>query len=49
MKVAQERDSFYLPIPQTQVKAVPLMPDQDYRWLADEAWRTRNDALFAQP
>jgi hypothetical protein len=49
MKVSQERDSFYLAISQTQVRAVPLMPDQDYRWLADEAWRTRNDAMFAQP
>jgi hypothetical protein len=31
------------------VKAVPLMPDQSYRWLADVSWRTRNDALFAKP
>ncbi len=27
----------------------PLMPDQDYKWVSDEAWRTRNDALFARP
>ena len=47
LKVSQERDSFYLPIVETKVKAIPLMPDQDYKWLADEAWRTRNDALFA--
>jgi len=25
------------------------MPDQDYKWLSDEAWRTRNDALFVRP
>jgi hypothetical protein len=25
---------------------VPLMPDQDYTWLSDQKWRTRNDALF---
>ena len=25
------------------------MPDQEYKWLSDEAWRTRNDALFARP
>ena len=31
---------------EAQVKTIPLMPDQDYKWLSDEAWRTRNDALF---
>jgi hypothetical protein len=25
------------------------MPDQDYKWLTDDGWRTRNDALFAKP
>lgn len=49
LKVSQERDSFFLPIANTDVKSVPLMPDQDYKWLADEAWRSRNDALFGQP
>lgn len=49
LKVSQERDSFFLPLTETMVKAVPLMPDQDYRWLADHAWRSRNDALFARP
>ncbi|HEX8168084.1 MAG TPA: PRC-barrel domain-containing protein [Beijerinckiaceae bacterium] len=49
LKVTQARDSFFLPIPEAKVKAVPLMPDQDYKWLSDEAWRTRNDALFAHP
>ena len=49
LKVSQERDSFFLPIPNAEVKGVPLMPDQDYKWLSDEAWRTRNDALFARP
>jgi hypothetical protein len=47
LKVSQERDSFFLPLPEAQVKAIPLMPDQDYKWLSDEAWRTRNDALFS--
>src|SRR5215218_11129202 len=47
LKVSQERDSFYLPIVEAKVGAVPLMPDQDYKWLADESWRARNDALFA--
>jgi PRC-barrel domain protein len=49
LKVSQERDSFFLPIPHEAVKSVPLMPDQDYKWLSDEAWRSRNDALFARP
>jgi hypothetical protein len=46
LKVSQERDSFFLPIAEAQVKTVPHMPDQDYKWLSDDAWRTRNDALF---
>lgn len=49
LKVSQERASFFLPIREAEVKTVPLMPDQDYKWLADEAWRTRNDALFSRP
>jgi hypothetical protein len=49
LKVSQERESFYLPIPEALVKLVPLMPDQDYQWLSDEGWRTRNDALFEKP
>jgi len=49
LKVSEERESFYLPITEAQAKAVPLMPDQDYEWLSDEAWRSRNDALFAMP
>ena len=49
LKVSQERDSFFLLIPNAEVKGVPLMPDQNYTWLLDEAWRTRNDALFGRP
>jgi hypothetical protein len=49
LKVSQERASFYLPIPEAKAKTVPLMPDQEYAWLSDEAWRARNDALFATP
>jgi len=49
LKVSQERDSFFLPISAAMVKTVPLMPDQDYKWLSDVAWRTRNDALFKRP
>lgn len=28
------------------MKTVPVMPDQDYKWLSDQAWRLRNDAFF---
>ncbi len=49
LKVSQERNSFFLALTEAQVKTVPLMPDQEYRWLLDDAWRSRNDALFARP
>jgi hypothetical protein len=48
LKVSEERDSFYIPISAAEMRAIPLMPDQDYKWLADTAWRKRNDALFAR-
>ena len=47
LQVSEGRQSFYLRIPEAEVKAVPLMPDQDYSWLSDAAWRIRNDALFS--
>ncbi len=46
LKVSQDRYSFYLPISEAAAKNVPLMPDQDYKWLSDTAWRARNDAIF---
>jgi hypothetical protein len=49
LKVSQERASFFLRISQAEVARVPRMPDQDYKWLSDEGWRTRNDALFVRP
>jgi PRC-barrel domain len=48
-KVSQERDSFFLSVPHDEMKKIPLMPDQHYKWLSDRAWRKRNDALFARP
>jgi PRC-barrel domain len=48
LKVSQERHSFFIPIPEKELKTIPLMPDQEYRWLADNTWRMRNDALFAR-
>ncbi|MGF7163270.1 hypothetical protein FHS85_004933 [Rhodoligotrophos appendicifer] len=46
LQVNQERNSFFLRISNAQVKAVPLMPDQNYLWLVDEHWRATNDAIF---
>src|SRR4051812_18873713 len=46
LQVSQERGSFFLRITEEAAKTVPHMPDQDYKWLSDDAWRTRNDALF---
>ena len=46
LKVSQERESFFLPISKDAMKAVTLMPDQDYKWLSDQKWRARNDAIF---
>ena len=49
LRVSQERDVFFLPMPEADVKAIPLMPDQDYTWLSNAEWRSRNDALFVGP
>jgi len=46
LKVSQDRSSFYLLVTKEAVKAVPVMPDQDYNWLKDEKWRAHNDQLF---
>lgn len=46
LKVSDTRETFFLPITKEAVKAVSLMPDQDYKWLADDAWRSRNDEHF---
>ncbi|MEO9340315.1 PRC-barrel domain-containing protein [Mesorhizobium sp. SB112] len=46
LQVNQTRSSFFLRISSAEVKTVPLMPDQDYLWLADEKWRATNDAIF---
>jgi hypothetical protein len=46
LRVTQDRSSFFLPILKEVVKKVPVMPDQDYNWLSDQAWRAHNDAFF---
>jgi hypothetical protein len=35
-------------MPDAEVKKVPPMPEGDYKWLTDIAWRARNDGLFAR-
>ena len=49
LAVTQNGESFFLPMSSALVKSIPLMPDQEYKWLSDEAWRKRNDALFVRP
>src|SRR3954453_2012329 len=49
LKVTQDRSSFFLPISKEIMKTVPVMPDQEYKWLSDPAWRANNDALFEKP
>ncbi|WP_426128514.1 PRC-barrel domain-containing protein [Pararhizobium sp. PWRC1-1] len=44
--IDRARTSFFLPISSAQLQSVPLMPDQDYLWLDDKAWRSKNDAIF---
>jgi sporulation protein YlmC with PRC-barrel domain len=49
LKVSQNRQSYFVPMADADVKTLLLMPDNDYKWLSDAAWRARNDALFARP
>lgn len=46
LSVNQGRDSFFLHITEAAVKLVPLMPDHDFAWHADEEWLAVNDAYF---
>jgi hypothetical protein len=46
LQVDQTRGRFFLRISSAEVKTVPLIPDQDYRWLADEGGSATNDAIF---
>jgi hypothetical protein len=48
LKISQERSSFYLPISKEATKAVPIMPDPDYKWISDLKWRAANDELFRE-
>lgn len=48
LQVSQERASFFLPITKEAVGGVPLMPDEEYKWLKDRGWRSKNDAIFGR-
>ncbi len=46
LRVSQERNSFFLSVTQADLANIPLMPDNQYLWLTDEAWLAQNDRLF---
>jgi PRC-barrel domain len=48
LRVSQERTSFFLPLSKEAVGSVPRMPDQEYKWLSDQKWRSRNDTIFVR-
>jgi hypothetical protein len=48
LQVDEERASFFLRLPMDELKSVPILPDDDYDWLSDKDWRSRNDARFAR-
>lgn len=48
LHVSQERISFFLPITKEAVGSVAVMPDEDYKWLSDHRWRSKNDAIFVR-
>lgn len=47
LRVTQERNSLFITVTQEDLAAVPLMPKNEYQWLSDEVWLSRNDASFS--
>ncbi|MCA3574658.1 MAG: PRC-barrel domain-containing protein [Aestuariivirga sp.] len=47
LRVSQERNSFFLSVTQADLANVPLMPDNQYKWLSDDAWLAANNRFFA--
>ena len=46
-RVSQERNSFYLSVTRADLPKIPLMPDNKYHWVTDQAWLARNNASFS--
>jgi sporulation protein YlmC with PRC-barrel domain len=49
LKVSQNRQSFFVAMLDVEVKKIPPMPDDNYKWMSDAAWGARNDRLFVRP
>jgi hypothetical protein len=47
LRVSQERNSLFLSVTQADLANIPLMPDNNYLWLTDEAWLTQNNQRFS--
>jgi len=47
LRVTRERNSLFLPVTQADLTSVPLMPDNQYLWLSDNAWLLQNDQSFS--
>jgi hypothetical protein len=47
LRVSQERNSLFLSVTEADLANIPLMPDNNYLWLSDEAWLTENNQRFS--
>ncbi len=47
LRVSGERNSFYLALTKADLANVPLMPENNYGWLADDTWLERNNSQFS--
>jgi hypothetical protein len=47
LRVTQERNSLFLTVTRADLANVPMMPDNEYQWLSNEAWLSLNDASFS--
>ncbi len=47
LRVTQERNSLFLSVTEADLANIPLMPDNQYQWLSDEAWLAQNDDRFS--
>jgi hypothetical protein len=47
LRVSQERNSFFLSVTEADLANVPLMPDNQYKWLTDDTWLAANNRSFS--